>query len=94
MLLMIGLSDVKTGVNLASVVQATAQGLRFEGCSIGIDASSGSGMLSLIDSSAINTPVVVAAAAMSSTSVAGSLLLENVIVDNTVAAVSWTLCQE
>ena len=62
--------------------------MRFEGCSVGIDASTGSGMLSLIDSSATNTPVVVAAATMSSTSVTGSLLLENVIVDGTCGAVS------
>jgi hypothetical protein len=72
------------------VLQATAQGMRFEGCSVGIDASSGSGMLSLIDSSATNTSVVVAAAAMSSSSVTGSLVLENVVADSTVAAVSWT----
>jgi hypothetical protein len=64
--------------------------MKFEGCSVGIDASSGSGMLSLIHLSATNTPVVVAAAARSGTSVTGSLLLENVIVDSTVAAVSWT----
>ncbi len=80
--------DVKTGVRFASVLQATAQGLRFDGCSIGIDAASGtSGMLSLIDSSATNTSAVISAAAVSST-VAGSLLLENVAVDSSVAAVS------
>ncbi len=81
-------SDVKTGIKISSLLQGTAQGLRFEGCSIGIDATSGSGMLSLIDSSATNTSVVVAAAAMSASSVTGSLVLENVNVDDSVPAVS------
>ncbi|KAK3898482.1 glucan endo-1,3-beta-glucosidase [Staphylotrichum tortipilum] len=78
--------NVKTGIKISSLLQGTAQGLRFEDCSIGIDASSGSGMLSLIDSSATNTSVVITAAAMSSSSVTGSLVLENVNVDSSVAA--------
>ncbi|KAH6848217.1 glycoside hydrolase family 55 protein [Chaetomium sp. MPI-CAGE-AT-0009] len=81
--------DVKTGIRLVNVLQATAQGLRFEGCSVGIDASTGNtGMLNLIDSNATNTSVVVHAAA--SSGVPGSLVLENVIVDDSVAATIQT----
>ena len=43
-------------------------------------------MLNLIDSTATNTSVLVAAATPSG--VSGSLMLENVIVDSSVAAVS------
>ena len=80
---------MKTGIRLVSVLQATAQGLTFEGCSVGIDASTGgSGMLNLIDSTATNTSVLVAAAAASN-STSGSLVLENVNVDGSVPAVSY-----
>jgi glucan 1,3-beta-glucosidase len=79
---------VETGIRLVSVLQATAQGLTFEGCSVGIDASTGgSGMLNLIDSTATNTTVLVAAAAASN-GASGSLVLENVSVDDSVLAVS------
>ncbi|GAB1315552.1 Family 55 glycoside hydrolase [Madurella fahalii] len=76
--------NVRTGVRLASVLQATAQGLTLEGCEVGIDASSGSGMLNLIDCTASNTTTVVAAA--DSDTVAGSLVLENVVVDDSAVA--------
>ncbi|KAK4161776.1 glucan endo-1,3-beta-glucosidase [Cladorrhinum sp. PSN259] len=77
--------DVMTGIRLVSVLQATAQGLTFDGCSVGIDASTGgSGMLSLIDSAATNTVVLVAAA--ESNAVSGSLVLENVNIDDSVSA--------
>jgi len=81
--------DVRTGINVSdTLTQATVQGLRFEGCTVGIDASSGgSGHLSVLDSSAANTPTFLLAAAMKKT-LQGSLLLENVIVDNSTSAVS------
>lgn len=81
------LADVTTGIRIVNLLQATAQGLTFEGCSVGIDASSGgSGMLNLIDSTATNTSVVVAAAELNG--VSGSMVLENVIVDDSVPVVS------
>jgi len=64
--------------------------LRFEGCTVAIDASSGgSGHLSILDSSAANTPTfLVAATTTTATNLQGSLVLENIIVDVSVAAVS------
>ncbi|KAK4190867.1 glucan endo-1,3-beta-glucosidase [Podospora australis] len=77
--------DVKTGIRIVSLLQATAQGLTFDGCSVGIDASTGSsGMLNLIDSTATNTSVLVATAA-SLNNVSGSVVLENVNVDDSVS---------
>lgn len=79
-------ADVATGIRIINLLQATAQALSFEGCSVGIDASSGSGMLNLIDSTATNTSVFVAAAELNGA--AGSLVLENVLVDDSVPVVS------
>jgi hypothetical protein len=80
--------DVGTAVKVTdTLTQATVQGLRFEGCTIGIDASSGgSGHLSVLDSSAVNTPTFLVAA--TTTSLQGSLVLENVMIDSSVSAVS------
>ena len=80
--------DVGTGIHVSdNLTQATVQGLRFEGCTVGIDASSGgSGHLSVLDSSAANTPTFLSAAPMKT--LQGSLLLENVIVENSTSAVS------
>jgi glucan 1,3-beta-glucosidase len=72
---------------LKQVVQATGQGLRFEGVTTGIDTtgSNSNGILSLIDSSATNTSTLINAGTTSTAS--NSLVLENVIVDSSVAAV-------
>ena len=80
--------DVGTAIKVTdTLTQATMQGLRFQGCTIGIDASSGgSGHLSVLDSSAVDTPTFLAAA--TTTNLQGSLVLENVIVDSSVSAVS------
>jgi glucan 1,3-beta-glucosidase len=79
--------DVGTGVKITSMVHGTFQGLLFEGCTIGIDTTSGgNGMLNLIDSSASNTSTLVNAPATST--VQSSMVLENVIVDSSVGAVS------
>ncbi|KAL2145165.1 hypothetical protein VTI28DRAFT_7801 [Corynascus sepedonium] len=75
--------DTEIGIRFVNNLQATAQGLTFEGCSVGIDAS-GSKMLNVIDTAATNTSVVVSAATT------GSLVLENVIVDDSVSATIQT----
>jgi len=78
--------DVGTGVKVSSMVHGTFQGLRFEGCTVGIDTTSGgNGMLNLIDSSASNTSTLVNAPG--TTTVQSSIVLENVIVDSSVIAV-------
>lgn len=65
----------------------TGQGLRFENVQVGIDArGGGSGFFALIDSTATNTTMVVAEDQQQFTM--GSLVLENVMVDATVPAVS------
>lgn len=81
------MADTEIGIRFVNNLQATAQGLTFEGCSVGIDAS-GSKMLNVIDTAATNTSVVVSAATT------GSLVLENVIVDDSVSAVSLLLIND
>jgi hypothetical protein len=77
---------VITGLKATQLVQATGQGLRFEGCTTGIDVTGNTnGLFNLIDSSATNTQALISAGA--STGAWGSLVLENVIVDSTVPAV-------
>ncbi|KAK3356868.1 family 55 glycoside hydrolase [Lasiosphaeria hispida] len=76
--------NVATAVKLTSLLQGTGQGLRFDSCKIGIDASSGVGLFNLIDSTATNTSTLVLASAASTAS--GSLVLENVMVDSSVPA--------
>ena len=85
------LADVGTGIKVSdTLTQATFQGLRFERCTIAIDATSGgSGHLSILDSSAADTPTfLLAATTTTATNLQGSLVLENVIVDASVAVVS------
>ncbi|KAK0617735.1 pectate lyase superfamily protein-domain-containing protein [Immersiella caudata] len=74
-------TNVQTGIKVSdTLTQATFQGLQFGGCTVAIDASSGgSGHLTVIDSSAVNTPTFLLAA--TTTTMQGSLVLENVIVD-------------
>ena len=63
--------------------------MQFEGCNVGIDASAGNnGLFNLIDSTATNTPTLVVLA--ESSSAWSSLVLENVIVDDSVEAVRAT----
>ena len=72
-------------------MQCTGQGLRFEGVTTGVDTTGNTvGLFNLIDSTASNTQAVIAADATQS-SMQGSLVLENVIVDSTVPAVSSTM---
>lgn len=86
------IADVKTGVKFTNILQATAQGLRFSSCNVGIDATVATmGILNLIDSTATNTSALVTAAAASAGAVSGSLMLENVRVDGTVPAVGFSL---
>ncbi len=76
-----------TGVKVISAVHITAQALRFEGCIIGIDTTSGgNGLLNLIDSSATNTSSL--ASAPKTSTAQGSIVVENTLVDASVPAVS------
>lgn len=78
--------DTMIGIYISSLIQGTGQGLRFENVTTGIDMTSGgSGMFNLIDSTAVNTSVLVNTTAANSTQ--GSLVLENVMVDASVPAV-------
>ncbi|KAH8647050.1 glycoside hydrolase family 55 protein [Tricladium varicosporioides] len=78
--------DIITGLKMTQVVQATGQGLRFEGCTTGIDTTgSTNGMFNLIDSTAVNTQTVINAG--TTTTAWNSLVLENVIVDSTTVKV-------
>jgi len=82
---------VKTGIRLVSLVQGTGQGLVFDNCDVGIDATApGLGMFSLIDSQATNTSSLLTTFAKTNSSAAhtGSLVLENIQVDNTSTTVS------
>ncbi|KAK0748997.1 glycoside hydrolase family 55 protein [Schizothecium vesticola] len=84
-------NNVKTGVKFMNLLQATAQGLRFSSCSVGIDATVATmGMLNLIDSTATNTSALVTAGALSAGAVSGSLMLENIRVDGSTVRVSGT----
>ncbi|CAK7200150.1 hypothetical protein SEUCBS139899_002840 [Sporothrix eucalyptigena] len=84
----ISFKNVLTGVEIASAVHVTAQKMNFTGGSVGIDTTSGGcELLNLIDSSASNTSVLVKApVASTAPTVQNSLVLENVIVDTTVAS--------
>lgn len=81
-------TDVGTGVKVTDTfTQVTAQDFRFENVKIGIDASSGgSGHFTLLDSTATNTSILILAA--TTTTLQGSMVLENIAVDQFVAAVS------
>ena len=69
-----------------TLIQTTAQGFTFKNVGIAVDATSGGlGHLSFLDITANNTPVLITAA--TSTTTAGSLVLENVIVDAATTAV-------
>src|SRR3569833_1001385 len=79
-------ADVATGVKVTSAVHITAQSLRFEGCTVGIDTTSGgNGLLNLIDTTAANTSTLVNAPTTTSTQ--SSMVVENVIVDSSVSVV-------
>lgn len=82
------LIDVITGLKIVQLLQGTGQGLRFEGCTTGIDLSGNpSGNFNLIDSTASNTTTVVSAGGLANSG-GTFLVLENVIVDSSVPAVS------
>jgi glucan 1,3-beta-glucosidase len=73
---------------MGGMVTATGQGLRFEGVTTGVDTTGNTiGNFNLIDSSASNTQAVLSADT-TTTTMQGSLLLENVIVDSTIPVVS------
>ncbi|KAK4450929.1 pectate lyase superfamily protein-domain-containing protein [Podospora aff. communis PSN243] len=81
---------VQTAVKLARIVQGTGQGLEFRNCKVGVDLTGGgSGMFSLIDSTAINTTTVVLADEISTSinaTASGFLVLENLVVDSVAEA--------
>ena len=69
----------------------TGQGLRFERVTTGIDSTAtGTAHFNLIDSSATNTKTVFAGAAAA----VNTVVLQNVQVDSTVPAVSYSLDQK
>lgn len=83
--------SVRTGIRPTNMVQITVQGCVFEGVNVGVDISGDTlGMLNLIDSRASDTKALVKTDQDRSDGV-GSLALENVIVDSTVAAVCYSL---
>lgn len=85
--------DILTAVKVVAAVHITGQALRFEGCDVGVDTTAGgNGLLNLIDSTATNTTVLVNAAPTVIASTRNSLVLENVIVDSSVPAVSIPWC--
>ncbi len=81
------LADVAVGIKVTdTLIQTTAQGFTFKNVGVAVDATSGGlGHLSFLDITATNTPILITAA--TSTTTAGSLLLENVIVDAATTAV-------
>lgn len=79
---------VTTGIKPSNTVQMSVQGCRFEDVSVGVDMSYGSlGLLNLFDCTAAKTQALVLSDA-AQTNAAGSIVLENVIVDSSVGAVS------
>jgi glucan 1,3-beta-glucosidase len=71
---------------MTRTIQATGQGLHFDGCDTGVDTTKhGNCMFNLIDSTAVNTHIVVRSGV--STNACHSLVLENVVVDGSVHAV-------
>jgi glucan 1,3-beta-glucosidase len=76
-----------TGVKLKQMLLGTGQGLRFEGVTTGIDSTAtGTAHFNLIDSSAKNTKTVFAGA----DNALNTVVLQNVQVDSTVQAVSYS----
>jgi len=81
-------ANIVTGLKMGDIVTATGQGLRFEGVTTGVDTTGNTiGHFNLIDSSASNTQAVLSAET-TTTTMQGSLLLENAIVDSTVPTIS------
>ena len=74
------------GLKIDKLFEGTGQGLHFESCRIGVDTSNNNtGFFALIDSSAKDVDVVFNIAA--SPTAQGSIVLENVKVDNSVGSV-------
>ena len=75
------------GLKLDKLFEGTGQGLRFEGCRVGVQTTNNNtGFFALIDSSATNVGVVWDSAG--STTAQGSMVLENVNVDRNVKSAS------
>ncbi len=80
-------ADMGIGLKLDKLFEGTGQGLRFESCQVGVDTSNNNtGFFALIDSSATNTNILFNAS--NSPNAQGSIILENVVVDSSVASVS------
>jgi hypothetical protein len=77
------IADTVTGIKSQTLSSATAQGLRFEGVTTGIDATTGSSFLALIDSTAVDTNTILALGS-------GAAVVENVIAESGVKTV-WSL---
>lgn len=75
------------GLKLDKLFEGTGQGLHFESCKVGIETTNNNtGFFALLDSTAKNTNILWNAAA--SPSAQGSMILENVQVDDSVPSVS------
>ena len=72
--------DTVTGIKSQTLSSATAQGLRFEGVTTGIDATTGSSFLALIDSTAVDTNTVLVLGS-------GAAVVENLIAESGVKIV-------
>jgi hypothetical protein len=85
--------DQDIGLKLDKLFEGTGQGLHFESCKVGIETTNNNtGFFALIDSTAKNVGILWNAAA--SPTAQGSIVLENVQVDNTVGSVSNCLSFE
>lgn len=79
-------SDVGIGLRLDKLFEGTCVNCQFEGCKVGVDTSNGNvGFFALVDSAATNTEIMVNASVLHQN--LGSLVLENVQVDNSVGSV-------
>lgn len=79
---------VRTAIRPTNMVHLMIQACRFEDVATGVDMSGGTlGQLTIIDSTATNTPVLVNTDANQRAAL-GSIVLENIVVDSTVPAVS------
>lgn len=78
------------GIRIDSLFEGSFLGMHFESCNIGIDTSNGdTGFLAIVDSTAVNTKVVVNAASLDQSQ--SSLVIENLNVDSSTPAVCVAL---
>lgn len=77
--------NMDIGLKLDKLFEGTGQGLRFEQCSVGIETTNNNtGFFALIDSSATKTDILWNSAGSSTAQ--GSMIIENVDVDSSVAS--------